>query len=144
MLFWADILQSFDGAAAIFKNTPSTQPSLTACTDAMLHRVPTGAVAMEWGYESDHPFDANVARLARAGVPFFVCPGTSSWNSLLGRASNAVANIRAAAVAAHRHHGLGLLVGLLFLRFPPPVTRRGPCTGGALTSKGLPLIAFGS
>lgn len=90
----------------------------------MLHRVPTGAVAMEWGYESDHPFDANVARLARAGVPFFVCPGTSSWNSLLGRASNAVANIRAAAAAAHRHHGLGLLVG------PPsplPMARRGPC-----------------
>ncbi len=42
-------------------------------------------------------FDAHVTAFAESGFPFWVCPGTSSWNSLLGRLPNAIGNLRDAA-----------------------------------------------
>lgn len=68
-----------------------------------------GLVALEWGYDADHPFDEHGARFARAGIPFYVCPGTSAWNSILGRTDNAVANISNAAENGLRHGAIGLL-----------------------------------
>ncbi len=46
-------------------------------------------------------FSTQTEAFADAGFPFWVCPGTSSWNSLLGRWSNARENLRDAA-----SHGL--------------------------------------
>ncbi len=63
----------------------------------LLREVPRDLVAVEWGYEADHPFAVECRVLAEAGLSFYVCPGTSSWNSLGGRWANARANIRAAA-----------------------------------------------
>ena len=59
--------------------------------------VPEGVTVCEWGYEDWHPYEMRTAALRNAGLPFWVCPGTSSWNSLLGRTTNMLANIRAAA-----------------------------------------------
>lgn len=59
--------------------------------------LPKDAVAMEWGYEALHPFGPHCKEFQAAGVPFYVCPGTSSWNSLAGRTSNALENLRSAA-----------------------------------------------
>jgi hypothetical protein len=42
-------------------------------------------------------FAPRVAPFAKHGVPFWVCPGTSSWNSLIGRWPNARANVLDAA-----------------------------------------------
>lgn len=70
---------------------------------------PPGAIALEWGYEADHDFESHTARLAAAGIPFYVCPGTSAWNSLLGRTDNAAANILAAAESGQRNGALGLV-----------------------------------
>jgi len=72
--------------------------------------LPEGITALEWGYEADHPFEEEGPRFASAGVPFYVCPGTSTWNAIAGRAQNAIANIRAAAASAARHGAEGLLV----------------------------------
>ena len=59
--------------------------------------IPEGAVPMLWGYEAGHSF-ARPARLLRdLGRSFYVCPGTSSWQSVVGRVSNAVANLATAA-----------------------------------------------
>ncbi len=76
-----------------------------------------GLVALVWGYEAPldpasvpaevlallerlgqsreelRGFAVRVAPFAARGVPFFVCPGTSSWNSLVGRWPNARANV---------------------------------------------------
>lgn len=71
---------------------------------------PQDATALVWGYEADHPFDEQAATLARAGQPFLLCPGTASWNAFLGRPDVAMANIRAAGVAAETHGAGGLLV----------------------------------
>jgi len=63
----------------------------------LIEALPDGIIALEWGYEAGHPFARDSARFAEAGVPFYVCPGTSSWNSIAGRTENAVANLRDAA-----------------------------------------------
>lgn len=55
-------------------------------------------------------FDANVAPLARAGIGFWVAPGTSAWNSLVGRIDNARANLLDAAEVGLRHGSTGYLV----------------------------------
>ncbi|MBQ7191234.1 MAG: family 20 glycosylhydrolase [Kiritimatiellae bacterium] len=67
-------------------------------------------IALEWGYEDNHPFDAHCRILREAGIPFYVCPGTSSWRSLFGRTSNMVANIRAASRAGSEHGAVGFLL----------------------------------
>jgi hypothetical protein len=75
----------------------------------LIPELPTDAIAMEWGYESDHPFAVNCPQFAAAGVPFYVCPGTSGWCSLAGRTDNALANLRGAAEHGLRHGAIGFL-----------------------------------
>jgi len=48
----------------------------------LIPELPKDAIAMEWGYEHDHPFAENVVKFAAAGLRFYVCPGTSSWNTI--------------------------------------------------------------
>ncbi len=76
----------------------------------LVDEVPRDALALEWGYEAEHPFDAHGALFAASGLPFYVCPGTSSWNSLAGRTTNMRANLAAAAENGVRHGACGYLV----------------------------------
>ncbi len=84
--------------------------------DVILHHperiadLPPDVIALNWGYEADHPFDKEAAAFAAAGVPFYVCPGTSSWNSIGGRTDNCLANLRNAAAAGRRHGAIGYLI----------------------------------
>jgi hypothetical protein len=89
MAFWGDIII----------NHPELVPE-----------VPQDALVLEWGYEADHPFDAHGAIFAASKIPFCVCPGTSSWNSLGGRTDNMSANILSAAENGLRHNACGLIV----------------------------------
>jgi hypothetical protein len=89
MQFWGDIILE--------------QPELIA-------ELPADALALEWGYEADHPFLEHAARFAASGLDFMVCPGTSSWCSLAGRADNALRNLAAAAVAARESGARGCLI----------------------------------
>src|SRR6266849_5392230 len=75
----------------------------------LVPELPKDAIALEWGYEADHPFDQDGECFAQAGVKFYVCPGTSSWMSLLGRTDNAIANLRSAALNARKHGAIGYL-----------------------------------
>jgi hypothetical protein len=75
----------------------------------LVRELPRDAVALEWGYEADHPFDEHGALFAASGIPFYVCPGTSTWNSLVGRTTNAVENIRNATRNGLKHGAVGLL-----------------------------------
>ena len=99
--FWADI----------FGNYPE-----------LMDRVPEGAVPVVWQYDApsliaaviDDPAGGELSRwkrmgldpeglrkgfrdrarlLIEAGVPFWVAPGTSTWNSLVGRLDNAIENM---------------------------------------------------
>src|SRR5215471_3985761 len=85
-------------------------------SDIIVHRpelipeLPDDVIALEWGYESDHPFREHLERFSAAGLGFYVCPGTSSWNSIAGRTDNALANLSAAARAGHEAGAIGYLI----------------------------------
>ena len=83
---------------------------IVASHPSELDRLPDGVTVCDWGYEAEWPFEERAAALSAAGRPFWTCPGTSSWNSIVGRFSNARANIAGAASVALRHGAGGLLV----------------------------------
>ena len=89
MQFWGDIIMA--------------HPELVA-------ELPRDVIALEWGYEAEHPFDDHSARFAGAGMPFYVCPGTSSWNTIAGRTDNALENLRNAAENGLKHGAAGYLI----------------------------------
>lgn len=83
---------------------------IVAAHPELVDSLPDGVTVLDWGYEADHPFAERGRRLAGAGRPFWVCPGTSSWNSLLGRWSNARDNCLNAARAAVENAAEGYLI----------------------------------
>jgi len=76
----------------------------------LISALPRDVIPLAWGYEADHPFEAEVERFAEAGLTHYVCPGTSSWNSLGGRADNALANLARAAEAGRASGAAGYLI----------------------------------
>lgn len=76
----------------------------------LLAGLPRDAIALEWGYEADHPFAEHLELFRRAGLAFHVCPGTSSWNSIAGRTDNALENLARAATAGMAAGASGLLI----------------------------------
>jgi hexosaminidase len=89
MMFWGDIILK--------------QPKL-------IRELPQDVIALNWGYEANHPFAEEAAQFARAKVPFYVCPGTSTWATLVGKHDNAFTNLRAAAKAGRAHGAIGYLI----------------------------------
>lgn len=89
MQFWADIVNQH----------PELVPE-----------IPRDVIGLCWGYEADHPFDVEAARFAAASLPFYVCPGTSAWNSLAGRTNNALENLLNAAENGIQHGAAGYLI----------------------------------
>jgi hypothetical protein len=75
----------------------------------LLARIPAGVTICEWGYDAEYDFDAKAAVFADAGREFWLCPGTSSWLSILGRFTNMVGNCAHAATAALAHGATGVL-----------------------------------
>jgi hypothetical protein len=75
----------------------------------LVGRLPDGVTICEWGYDADFDFASRAAVLADAGRPFWLCPGTSSWLTVLGRFTNMVGNCSAAVDAAIAHGGAGVL-----------------------------------
>jgi hexosaminidase len=88
MMFWGDIIMH--------------KPEL-------IPEIPKDVVALEWGYEAEHPFDDHGAKFRASGLPLYVCPGTSSWCSLLGRTDNALGNLASAARNGLKHGAIGYL-----------------------------------
>jgi hexosaminidase len=75
----------------------------------LIPELPRDAIALEWGYEANHPFDEHGARFARSGIPYYVCPGTSSWTTIGGRTDNALRNLLNAAVNGLKYGAGGYL-----------------------------------
>ena len=89
MMFWADVIINY--------------PDL-------VHELPHNMIAMDWGYEADHPFDQTLKLLAEEHLPFCVCVGTSSWNSIIGRSENAFLNLRNGAKHGLQYGALGYFI----------------------------------
>jgi hypothetical protein len=88
MMFWGDIILR--------------EPEL-------IKELPKDVIALNWGYEPKHPFDREAGLFANSKLPFYVCPGTSAWMSLIGRHDNGFANLRQAAKAGRKHGAIGYL-----------------------------------
>lgn len=76
----------------------------------LIPQLPKDIIAMEWGYSAEHPFESDTAKFREAGIPFYVCPGTSSWNSITGRTDNMLANLRSAAIHGKNNGAIGYLI----------------------------------
>ena len=55
--------------------------------------IPEDVVLLDWGYEHDHDFAGECATLQASGRRYWVCPGASGWNSMLGRVANMQGNV---------------------------------------------------
>ncbi len=88
-MFWGDII----------KNHPELVPE-----------IPDSVIALIWGYEKDHPFDKECGIFKNSGVPFYVVPGTSSWNSIVGRVENMIGNVDNAVSNGLRYGSIGVLM----------------------------------
>jgi len=88
MQFWGDIILH--------------QPEL-------IKELPGDIVALCWGYDANHPYPKQCRAFAESGVEFYVCPGTSSWNSITGRTDNCLANLASAARNGLKHGATGYL-----------------------------------
>jgi hexosaminidase len=75
----------------------------------LIKELPKDLIALNWGYEKNHPFEREARTFAKSKLPFYVCPGTSTWMSLIGRHDTAFANLRSAADAGQKHTALGYL-----------------------------------
>lgn len=89
MMFWGDII----------KNYPE-----------LIEELPRDVIALLWGYEEDHPYESECELFANKGISFYVCPGTSSWNSFVGRIDNALGNIKNAILNGERFGASGFLL----------------------------------
>jgi hypothetical protein len=74
----------------------------------LIPKIPKDVTVLDWGYDANHNFDS-IGDFAKVGLPFYACPGTSSWVSLFPRLHEAAANIHGFAAAAHKHGAQGLL-----------------------------------
>ena len=88
MMFWGDIILN--------------KPELIA-------QLPKPIIALNWGYEATHPFATETAAFAKAKIPFYVCPGTSSWSTLTGRTDNCFDNLKSAAISGLKNGAIGYL-----------------------------------
>ncbi|WP_282037232.1 beta-N-acetylhexosaminidase [Saccharicrinis aurantiacus] len=75
----------------------------------LIKDIPTNMTAVIWGYEAEYPFETNLPKFKDAGLDFYVCPGTSTWRSLIGRNKNAFENQRRAAFYGKANGAKGYL-----------------------------------
>jgi len=76
----------------------------------LIPQLPKDIIALEWGYEKNHPFEKHCKNYFECKIPFYVCPGTSSWNSFSGRTDNMKGNMLNAAINGKRYGAEGFLI----------------------------------
>lgn len=89
MQFWADIVFEYP---------------------EIIEKLPKDVIALVWGYEAEHPFAELSESMNENGFMYYVCPGTSSWNSIAGRTENAIKNLQNAAINGKNNSASGMLI----------------------------------
>lgn len=75
----------------------------------LIDELPKNMTAMVWGYDDSFPAGKNLPKFVAAGLDFYVCPGTSSWNSLISRNANGFENLKNAALQGKEYGAKGYL-----------------------------------
>ena len=89
MQFWGDIIME--------------SPELAS-------ELPDNSIGIIWGYEADHPFEQQCTAFRESGIPYYVSPGTSAWNTIGGRYANAITTIKEATRQAIQNGAKGMLL----------------------------------
>jgi hypothetical protein len=112
MMFWGDIILKYPELIRELTNIGRADLLVGQKIRRKLQadqQVSPTIIALNWGYEANHPFAKEAAQFAKAKIPFYVCPGTSTWQTLIGKHDSAFANLRAAAKAGKRFGAIGFL-----------------------------------
>jgi hypothetical protein len=75
----------------------------------LLKKLPRDMVLLNWEYESNGENIGRTKEIAKSGMRFMVCPGTSGWLTHGSRLSNSMENVRNFAIAGRRYNAEGLL-----------------------------------
>jgi hypothetical protein len=110
MMFWGDIILKHPKLISELAKFRSSRRQSAQFNQSGLTSAATDIIALNWGYEANHPYDAEAAQFAKAKIPFYICPGTSTWQTLVGKHDNALANLRAAAKAGNKFGATGFLI----------------------------------
>jgi len=106
---YLDFIKKIHGLVSSHGRTMMMWGDIVMKHPELVSELPDGIIVLEWGYEAKHPFDENCKKYANAGVPFYVCPGTSTWETLTGRMDNSRANLLSAAINGKKHGAIGFL-----------------------------------
>lgn len=96
----------------IIKNGKQTQfwGDIVLNHPELIKEIPKNMTALVWGYDATYPFDKNLVEFQKAELDFYVCPGTSSWRSEIGRNQNAFVNLKNAAIEGTKFGAKGYLM----------------------------------
>lgn len=75
----------------------------------LLFGIPPNVLISEYGIEADYEFRRFCTPLSEKGVGFFLCPGTSAWNSIAGCPEAAIKNIYNAVKCGVTHGCTGIV-----------------------------------
>jgi hexosaminidase len=75
----------------------------------LLKKLPKDIVLLNWEYEQDGENIRRTKEIAKAGLRFMVCPGTSGWLTHGSRLQNAMGNIKKFAEQGRKYRADGLL-----------------------------------
>ena len=88
MLYWGDMIIHY----GLYDQVKKAMPN---------------AIAMDWGYLHDYDFNTSTAQLKAAQIPYYVCPGDSSWSTIVGNTYVMNKNAETAAIAGKKNGALG-------------------------------------
>jgi hypothetical protein len=75
----------------------------------LLRELPRDMVLLNWEYESNGKNIGRTKEIAKSGMRFMVCPGTSGWLTHGSRMGNSMGNVRNFANAGRKYNADGLL-----------------------------------
>ncbi len=107
---WITYLKALRGAPELADHHLLVWDDVLVHNPELLADIPDRVTICDWGYEATQPFDERAAQLKTMGLPFWLCPGTSAWNTVAGRWTNAVTNIASACGAAVANGAEGVMV----------------------------------
>ncbi len=89
--------------------TPMMWADIVGKHPELAEELEPGVILLDWAYNADLS-GSHGPLMQRSGRPFYVCSGTSSWNTFIPDYSNATQNIKALAADGHARGAVGHLV----------------------------------
>ncbi len=73
-------------------------------------RFPKDVILLEWGYSADSFTEELCEMYRRTGLDYYLCPGTSLWNTVTGKTDVMRANVKSAARLGKKYGAAGILL----------------------------------